>query len=98
LTRMVSEQRVGFLTMLDDKLALATREPTAWRQVEDLIATRRPAKYDQAVKLIADLRELGVSENRVAAADAQVQRLRDRHAKKESLLTRLRRAGLSRRC
>jgi len=75
---------------------LATREPAAWRQVEDLIATRRPAEYDQAVKLLSDLRELGILENRVAPVDAQIQRLRDRHAKKESLFTRLRRAGLIR--
>jgi hypothetical protein len=73
---------------------LAKREPAAWRRVDDLIATRRPAEYDQAVKLLADLRELGALENRVAAVDAQIRRLREQHAKKESLLARLRRAGL----
>jgi hypothetical protein len=73
---------------------LAKREPAAWRQVDDLIATRRPAEYDQAVKLLADLRELGALEKRVAAVDAQIRRLREQHAKKESLLARLRRAGL----
>ena len=73
---------------------LAKREPAAWRQVDDLIATRRPAEYDQAVTLLADLRELGVLEKRVVAVDAQIRRLRGQHAKKDSLLTRLRRAGL----
>jgi hypothetical protein len=73
---------------------LAKREPAAWRHVDDLIATRRPAEYDQVVKLLADLRELGVLEKRVAAVDAQIRRLREQHAKKDSLLARLRRAGL----
>lgn len=62
--------------------------------MDDLIATRRPAEYDQAVKLLADLRELGALDKRVAAVDAQIRRLREQHAKKESLLARLRRAGL----
>ena len=62
--------------------------------MDDVIATRRPAEYDQAVKLLADLRELGASEKRVGAVDAQPRRLRERHAKKERLLARLRRAGL----
>lgn len=74
--------------------SLAKREPATWRQVDDLIATRRPAEYDQAVKLLADLRELGALKNRVAPVDAQIQRLREQHAKKESLLARFRRAGL----
>ena len=73
---------------------LAKREPAAWRQVDDLIATRRPAEYDQAVKLLADLRDLGALEKRVAAVEAQIRRIREQHAKKESLLARLRRAGL----
>ena len=73
---------------------LTKREPAAWRQVDDLIATRQPAEYDQAVKLLADLRALGALENRVAAVDAQIQRLREQHAKKDSLLARLRRVGL----
>lgn len=73
---------------------LAKLEPAAWRHVDDLIATRRPAAYDQAVKLLADLRELGALERRLAAVDAQIRRLREQHAKKDSLLTRLRRAGL----
>jgi hypothetical protein len=73
---------------------LAKREPAAWRQVDDLIATRRPAEYDQAVKLLADLRELGALQKRGAAVDAQIRRLREQHTKKEILLARLRRAGL----
>jgi hypothetical protein len=73
---------------------LAKREPAVWRQVETLIATRRPADYDQAAKLLADLRDVGIRQDRAGQIDAQIRRLCERHAKKESLLSRLRRAGL----
>jgi hypothetical protein len=73
---------------------LAKREPAVWRQVETLIATRRPADYDQAAKLLADLRDVGIRQDRAGQIDAQIQRLCEQHAKKESLLSRLRRAGL----
>lgn len=95
--RKTQRERLAALARKRYLRKLAKREPAAWRQVEDLIATRRPAEYDHAVKLLADLRELGVLKNRVAPVDAQIQRLREQHAKKESLLTRLRRAGLCRR-
>jgi hypothetical protein len=73
---------------------LAKREPAVWRQVETLIATRRPANYEQAAKLLADLRDVGIRQDRADQIDAQIRRLCERHAKKESLLSRLCRAGL----
>jgi hypothetical protein len=73
---------------------LAKREPAVWRQVETLITSRRPAAYDEAAKLLTDLRDVGIQQDRAGEIDAQIRRLSEQHAKKESLLSRLRRAGL----
>ncbi|MBI4602058.1 MAG: hypothetical protein HY721_08860 [Planctomycetes bacterium] len=73
---------------------VAAREPEAWRQVETLIMTKRPAEYDQAVQLLRDLSEVGRRAGRGAEVDDRLRALRDRHAKKHTLLERLDRAGL----
>ncbi|MGH8654762.1 MAG: hypothetical protein ACREYE_22505 [Gammaproteobacteria bacterium] len=41
---------------------LARREPETWRKVDLLIATKKPGDYDEAVKLLRDLRDLGIRE------------------------------------
>jgi hypothetical protein len=73
---------------------LAQREAQAWQQVDTLIATKQPGGYDQAVQLLRDLRELGVRDGRQAEVDSQLLRLNLDHAKKPSLMKRLRAAGL----
>lgn len=45
---------------------LAKREAEAWGKVNALIATKQPSKYDEAVKLLGDLRDLGVRKGRTA--------------------------------
>lgn len=75
-------------------LGLAGREPEAWLRVDALIATKQPARYDEAVKLLGDLRELGIRNGREREVDARLLRLCHEHAKKPSLLDRMRRAGL----
>jgi hypothetical protein len=73
---------------------LARREPRVWRQIDELIATKQPARYDEAVKLLLDLRELGRNQGREHEFKKCLLRLFDEHAKKPSLLERLRKAGL----
>lgn len=73
---------------------LATRRADAWRRVETLIATKRPGDYDTAVTLLKDLREVGERKGRSVEIAERIRALRDAHAKKPSLLARLRRAGL----
>lgn len=68
---------------------LATREPSAWKKVDELIATKKPAHYDAALQLLGDLLELADREGRGSEAERRIQRLRERHAKKPSLLPRL---------
>jgi hypothetical protein len=52
--REEAEVRERYLT------SLAKREVQTWSEVDALIATKQPGKYDQAVKLLCDLRDLGL--------------------------------------
>jgi hypothetical protein len=75
-----------------DKLA---RNPVrAWDQVEELIATKRPKDYDTAVTLLLDLQALAVREGEIFEFAEQMTRLRERHARKPSLIDRFDRASL----
>jgi hypothetical protein len=76
---------------LDD---LAKREPVTWQRIGSLIATKKPADYDEAVRLLRDLTDLGGRSGRAAEVQSRIQRIRDEHAKRPSLLRRLQRAGL----
>ena len=73
---------------------LAKRQTHAWLRVEALIVTKRPADYDAAVILLRDLRELGARARRSADFAKGIRALRKAHAKKPSLLARLKKAGL----
>lgn len=73
--------------------SLVGHEQERWAVVARLVATKQPRKYDEAVRILADLRDLAARENggdfgpRVAA-------LRRAHAKKSTFVARLRKAGL----
>ena len=73
---------------------LAKREPEAWRKVDALIATKRPQDYDAAVGLLKDLADLGEQRGRQAEVRDRLARLRQEHARKPTLLQRLKAAGL----
>ena len=75
---------------------LALREPAAWREVEQLIATKRPKDYDQAVTLLVDLRDLADRSGQTAEAAKRIRELRQRHANKPSLLKRFDKKKLGR--
>ena len=74
--------------------ALAKRQAGAWRRVEALVATKRPGDYDAAVALLKDLREISERKGRLVDVIERIGALRDAHAKKPSLLMRLKKAGL----
>jgi hypothetical protein len=73
---------------------LAKREPEAWRQVDALIATKRPGDYDAAVQLLKDLADLGQMRGRQPEVRDHLACLRQEHARKPTLLKRLKAAGL----
>jgi hypothetical protein len=87
--REAAEARERHLT------SLARREAEAWGEVEALIATKQPGKYDAAVALLKDLRELAVRSGRREEGERRLGRLHEQHAKKPSLIGRLRAAGLA---
>jgi hypothetical protein len=75
-----------------DKLA---RNPIrAWNEADELIATKRPKDYDTAVTLLLDLQALAVREGEIFEFAKQMTRLRERHARKPSLIDRFDRARL----
>jgi hypothetical protein len=74
--------------------SLARREPEAWGEVDALIATRRPSDYEAAVCLLRDLADLGQKRGRQAEVRDRLARLRQEHARKPTLLKRLRAARL----
>ncbi|MEU4694916.1 hypothetical protein [Actinoplanes sp. NPDC023714] len=75
-----------------DKMA---RNPVrTWNEVDELIATKRPKDYDLAVILLLDLQALAVREGEIFAFAEQMMRLRERHARKPSLIDRFDRARL----
>jgi uncharacterized Zn finger protein len=62
--------------------------------VDALIATTRPSDYEVAVQLLKDLAELGEKRGRQTEVRDRIARLRQSHARKPTLLERLRAAGL----
>jgi hypothetical protein len=73
--------------------SLAGREPQLWLKIADLVATRLPKEYDEAVRLLLDLRDLAPRDD-PSAFQSQLDGLRTAHARKPSLIARLKDAGL----
>ena len=89
--RREREQAAARAKYLD---SLVGREEELWRQVESLVETKRPKEYDHAVQLLKDLHDLSARQQRAEAFAARLGPLRERYAKRPSLLERLDRAGL----
>ena len=73
---------------------LARRERQTWQRVDALIGTTRPVDYNAAVTLLVDLRDVSRRKRRAAEFTQRIGALRDTHAKKPSLLSRLSKAGM----
>jgi hypothetical protein len=74
---------------------LVGREEELWTRVDALVDTTRPREYDSAVELLRDLRDLAARRDGADAFAERLDRLRQRCAKRLSLLERLDRAGLT---
>jgi hypothetical protein len=86
--REAAEERERYLDNL------AKREAQAWEHVGALILTKQPGRYDEAVKLLCDLRDLAIRSGQASAVEARILRISEEHARKPSLIERLRKAGL----
>jgi len=73
---------------------LVGREDEVWRQTEELIDTKNPARYDEAIQLLRDLKDLSTRTGQAVRFKTRLGQLRDRHARKPSLLRRIDDAGL----
>ncbi len=73
---------------------IAGRESELWNEVENLISTKQPKSYDSAVELLVDLRDLAARNGKTNAFRFRLDAFRSAHARKPSLIERLRKAGL----
>jgi len=90
-TRREAEEAARRNKYLD---ALARREPETWLKVNRLIATKQPSPYNEAIKLLVDLRDLATRKGKGGKFNSKFTWLREQHAKKPSLIERMRKAGL----
>ncbi|MEU4645255.1 hypothetical protein [Micromonospora sp. NPDC023814] len=74
--------------------ALAGRQEQEWQRIAAMVETKRPKEYDAAVVLLSDLKALADRDGDSEAFRQRMRQLRERHARKPSLLDRLDRAGL----
>jgi hypothetical protein len=88
--RRESEAAAARIKHLDK---LAGTEPTLWKRVEELVATQQPKRYDEAIGILADLRDLAARKD---GADfrSRLEALRAEHARKPTLIERLRKDAL----
>lgn len=91
--RLQQEKEAGFRARHLD--SLRGREEEIWRMAEEQIRTRQPKQYDEAVQHLADLRDLAAREAETEAFESRFAKLWERHLRKETLLRRLKRAGLT---
>ena len=74
---------------------LAQRESAVWKQIGALIATKQPASYDRAAELLVDLRDVAAGQSRESNFRQRLDALCAEHHRKPSLISKLRRAGLT---
>jgi hypothetical protein len=91
LARREAEEEAKRARYLDQ---LAKREQITWDQVTELIQKKQPKGYDQAIRLLTDLRDLAVRQQLEPAFKSKIEKLRETHRAKNSLLNRLTSAGL----
>jgi hypothetical protein len=85
------EQAAARATYLN---SLIGHEDQVWERIEALVATKQQGNYDEAVRLVQDLHDVAARVEAVEAFDVHLSGLRERHAKKVTLLERLDRLGL----
>lgn len=89
------EERARQAAMAREKYldGLVGKESTLWQKIQALIGTKAPKNYDEAVGLLRDLRDLDMR-NGAGEFAARIEKLREDHMRKVSLIRRLGQAGL----
>ena len=93
--RKAAAEAAAYARRLDDLAALGD---TAWRQVDDMIATKKVSEYDRAVAQLRDLRALAKrqGEDKPAEFAKSARELRARYPTRPALQERLDKSGMPR--
>ena len=76
--------------------SLRGREDSLWNEVDQLIDTRQPKRYDEAVSVLRDLLDLAQMQGDASAFTVRMADLYAEHARKTTLVERLRKVKLVR--
>jgi len=79
-------------------LALARREPRAWRDVDNLIQQGKAQTYQEAVQLLLQLRELARYQQAEIVFESHINQICEQYSRRSSLMKCLRTAGLINNC
>jgi len=79
---------------IKELLDLAGREEATWRWIESLIGQKQARPYDEATKLLVDLRDLAIYQNRLLKFQEHFLAIREKYSNRPTLMGRFSRAGL----
>jgi hypothetical protein len=79
---------------IQELLDLAGREEDTWRWVESLIVQKQARPYDEATKLLVDLRDLAIYQNRLLKFQKRFFAIKEKYRSRPTLMERFTRAGL----
>jgi hypothetical protein len=79
---------------IKELLDLAGREEATWRWIESLIGQKQAKPYDEATKLLVDLRDLAIYQNRLLKFQEHFLAIREKYSNRPTLMGRFSRAGL----
>jgi hypothetical protein len=79
---------------IQELLDLAGREEATWRWIDSLIGQRQAKPYAEATKLLVDLRDLAIYQNRLAQFRERFSVIQEKYRSRPTLMERFSRAGL----
>lgn len=87
-------KEVAKLKHLEKLKSLAPKEPQLWETVNTLLAKPQTQKYDEAVKILIDLRDLAMYQDRMTLFQQRINDIYQQYQRRSGLLSRLQQAGL----
>jgi hypothetical protein len=79
---------------IQELLDLAGREEATWRWVERLIGQKQARPYDEATKMLVNLRDLAIYQNRLQQFQERFLAIKEKVRSRTALMERFSRAGL----
>ncbi|EAZ89038.1 hypothetical protein [Crocosphaera chwakensis] len=76
--------------------ALASQENQVWQNIEELISKKQSKPYDEAVKLLSQLHDLAIYQDKESFFQDKINDLYQRYSRRPGLLNRLKKRGLNR--